>query len=99
LRIPGEFGVIPPVDPDGKPRGGGRAGKGAGRGRPDIIDISVYGKRLGAGITSRRTVTVREDGLDPGARARVERRLAGGFYEREDVLAALADRLVDVLGR
>lgn len=98
MRIPGDFGIMPPVDPDGKPRGTDRARKSEERGNPDIIEISVYGKRLSADFISRKTRAGHGDGLDSGARARIEQRLASGFYERDDVLAVLADRLIDVFG-
>ncbi len=99
MRIPGDFGIVHPVDPDGKPRGSGRAGKGHERGHLDIIEFSRSGKRCSAGITSRRTGAAGEnDGLDSGARARIEQRLARGFYERDEVLEVIADKLLYLFG-
>lgn len=99
MRIPGDFGIVLPVDPDGKPHGSSRAGKGSGRGHPDIIEFSLSGKRLSADITSMRAGPASEsDGLDSGARARIEQRMVSGFYERDEVLERIAHRLLDQLG-
>jgi len=99
LRIPGDFGIVHLVDPDGKPRGGGRIGKDPECGRPDVIEFSGSGKRLSADITSRRTGAARgNDGLDSGTRARIEQRMASGFYERDEALEVIAGKLLDLLG-
>ena len=99
MRIPGDFGMMPPVDSDGKPRGSNRARRNTSGARSDVIEFSVNGKRLSADITSRRAGAAGEnDGLDSGARSRVERRLTGGFYEREEVLVEIADKLLDLCG-
>ena len=98
MRIPGDFGIVPPVDPDGKPSGSDRAGKGNERGRPDVIEFSSSGRRLSADIASRRTGAAGRSGLDSGARARIERRLASGFYERDEALEVIAEKLLDRFG-
>jgi len=99
LRIPGDFGIVPLVDPDGKPRGSERTGKSSEREHPDVIEFSRSGMRLSADITSRRTgAATGNDGLDSGARARIERRMASGFYERYEVLEVIAGKLLDLLG-
>jgi hypothetical protein len=99
LRIPGELGLVPPVDPDGKPFGTDRALKSNERGRPDVIDITSGGKRLSAGIRPMSTGAAGENGgVVSGAREMVRQRLASGFYERAEVLEAIAGRLLDRLG-
>jgi hypothetical protein len=99
LRIPGDFGIVPPVDPDGKPRGSDRAGKGNARGRLDVIEFSSCGKRLSADFASTGTGSARQiEGLDTRARARVEQRLASGYYERTEVLEAIADIVLEQFG-
>jgi hypothetical protein len=99
LRIPGDFGIVPPVDPDGKPRGSGRAGKGSVRGRPDVIKFSQGGKRLSADFAAKTTGTAGETGgLENMLRLKVEQRLASGYYERMDVLEVIADRVLEQFG-
>ena len=99
MKIPGDFGMMPPVGPDGKPRGSDRARKGSGGARSDVIEFSASGRRLSADITSRRPGAAGVSGvLDSGARAKVEERLASGFYETEEVLAAIADGVLRELG-
>lgn len=99
MRIPGDFGIVHLVDPDGKPRGVGRIGKDSECGRPDVIEFSRSGMRLSADFTSRGTGAARgNDGLDSGTRARIEQRMASGFYERDEALEVIAGKLLDLFG-
>lgn len=93
MSIPGDFGAMPSANHDGKPCGSERAGDGIRHGYSDIIKFPVKGRGLGAYVTSRRTGTA---GPDSGARARVERHMASGLYEREEVIAVIAYELLDL---
>ncbi len=96
MKIPGDFGVVPFVDSNRRVTGSERAGK---RRRPDVIEFSGNGKRLSADITLRRTRAAGgNDGTGISARARVEQRLASGFYERDKALELIADKLLDWFG-
>jgi hypothetical protein len=99
LRIPGDVGIVPPVGPDGKPRGSDRTGKDNTRGSPDIIEFSSSGKRLGADFASESAgVAGRSGTFDTDARATVEQRMASGYYERKEVLEAIADIVLEQFG-
>ena len=99
MRIPGDFGIVPPVDPDGKPCGTGRSDRSNGRKSPDVIEFSPGGRRLSADIATGETRAAGHSGLLPsGTRERIERRLASGFYERYEALEVIAERLLDRFG-
>lgn len=99
MRIPGDFGIVSPAHQDGKPCGTDRAHKGRESGRLDVVEFSSSGRRLSADFAPKRTgTTLKDDGLDTGARESVEQRLASGYYERIEVLEVVAGKLLEQLG-
>jgi hypothetical protein len=101
LRIQGEFGVTPPHER--KPGSDGLPGNPQS-GKPDQgdrVEISDTSRRLRANLSEK---PVSSDAPNCEAalarkRAAVEERIAGGFYNREEVIHHIARRILDLLRR
>lgn len=82
----GASGPRPPDGADGVD--GARNGTAAGRERSDKVEISAEGRALAAAETE-------EVGLLPQLVVRMRGRLASGFYDRPDVMAETARRMLE----
>jgi hypothetical protein len=101
LVINGGHNAIPPVGSDGGPES---AGKTEGRRRPkapDVIEISTQARELSTNKTRSEIPAHAAQDMKAGVskiRTEISERLKSGFYESEEVLNCIANRILDLLG-
>jgi hypothetical protein len=100
LRIPGDFGVKPPIE--GKPgaQGAPKTPKSRRPTQGDRVEISDTSKSLRAdtGEQAQRAEAPRSGDAPSKKQATVQDRIASGFYNREEVINHIAKRILDLLG-
>jgi len=91
LRIPGDLSVKPPLE--GKPgaEGAPKTSKPASPPPNDRVEISQDSQRLKA--DADQAANEADNKL-----AKVQERIASGFYNREEVINHIAKRILDLLG-
>jgi hypothetical protein len=101
MLVNGGHNAIPPVGSDG---GSESSGKTEARRRPrtpDVVEISAKARLLSTNKTdSGKPVRAAHDMKAEISKVRAEigERLKSGFYESEEVLSDIANRILDLLG-
>jgi hypothetical protein len=101
LVISGDHSVIPPVI--GKVDPGDRSGVDVRR-KPkanDTLEVSRTARHLNADGTTGGAPTRGTPDLKGGAskiRAEIQERIRNGFYEKDEVLSQIAERILDLFG-
>jgi len=101
LLVNGGHNAIPPVGGDGGSEG---TGKTEARRRPntcDVVEISAKARHLSTNKTAPQKPVRAGQDMKAGIskiRTEIGKRLKSGFYESEEVLTDIANRILDLLG-
>jgi len=100
LRIGGEIVVKTLGDGSLKPRGRQREQSPGGRTPDDSVEISDAAKQLhqDSAAAGRSRAGSRADQDPAGLRARIQERIASGFYDSEEVIKEVARKILDIIG-
>jgi hypothetical protein len=101
LRIDGEVHVMP-LGPDrSKPRGPENDRSQSKRDTGDSVEISGAAKKLYEEGPAAAGETRQDAALDQNLielKARIQERIAGGFYDSGEVLREVAKKILDIIG-